>query len=101
MQKHLKNELHHIISGKSQVSYGAIIQAIASYLNNSSQSSHKIENSKQIRLQETKTLESFISERNLWIKDIDFSRYVTEGAEQRVYLIDSNHVLKAKRCHLL
>jgi hypothetical protein len=94
MQKHLKNELHNIISGKSQVSFGAIIQTIASYLDNGSQSSHEIKSSKQIRQQETKKLESFVSERNLWIKDIDFSQYVSEGAEQRVYLKDSDHVLK-------
>jgi len=37
------------ISGKSQVSFGAIIQAIASYLDNGSQSSYEIESSKQIR----------------------------------------------------
>ncbi|TAE84778.1 MAG: hypothetical protein EAY81_07355 [Bacteroidetes bacterium] len=94
MPKHLKNELHNIISGKSQVSFGAIIQAIASYLDNGSQSSYEIESSKQIRQQETKKLESFVSERNLWINDIDFSQYVSEGAEQRVYLKDSEHVLK-------
>ena len=94
MQNHLKNELHNVISGKSQVSYGAIIQAIASYLDNGSQASDEIESSKQIREQETKKLESFVTEQNLWIKNIDFSQYVSEGAEQRVYLHGSDHVLK-------
>jgi hypothetical protein len=94
MQNDLKHELHHIISGKSQVSYGALIQTIASYLDNGSKSSDEIENSKQIREQETKKLESFVTEQNLWIKDIDFSQYVSEGAEQKVYLKDSDHVLK-------
>lgn len=28
------------------------------------------------------------------IQSIDFSQYASEGAEQRVYLKDSNHVLK-------
>jgi hypothetical protein len=94
MQNHLKNELHNIISGKSQVSFGATIQTIASYLNNGSQSSNETENSKQIREQETTKLENFVTEQNLWISDIDFSQYVSEGAEQRVYLKDSDHVLK-------
>lgn len=94
MQKHLKNELHNIISGKSKVGFGAIIQTIASYLDNGSQSSEKTESSKQIREQETKKLEGFVTERNLWINDIDFYQYVSEGAEQRVYLKDSDHVLK-------
>ena len=94
MQNDLKHELRHIISGKSQVSYGAIIQTIASYLDNGSQSSDEIESSKQIREQETKKLVSFVTEQNLWVKDIDFSQYVSEGAEQKVYLKDSDHVLK-------
>ena len=49
MQNDLKHELHHIISGKSQVSYGALIQTIASYLDNGAQSSDEIESSKQNR----------------------------------------------------
>lgn len=94
MQNHLKNELHNIISGKSPVSFGTIIQTVASYLNDGSQSGIEIENSKQVREKETKRLEHFVSKNNLWINDLDFSQYVSEGAEQRVYLKDSNHVLK-------
>ena len=94
MHHQLKNELHNIISGKSQVSFGATIQAITSYLNNGSQSSFETEKSKQIREEETKSLENFITERKLWMFDIDFTQYVSEGAEQRVFLKDSDHVLK-------
>ncbi|MBK5194118.1 MAG: hypothetical protein JJE07_13105 [Flavobacteriaceae bacterium] len=94
MQNHLKNELHNVISGKSQVRFGATIQAVANYLSDGTQSSPKAEDSKQIREQEAKRLENFISEKNLWINDIDFSQYVSEGAEQRVFLKDSDHVLK-------
>ena len=94
MQNHQKNELHDIISGKSQVSFGITIQAAASYLSDGSQSSPEIEISKQIREKETKKLEDFISGSNLWLNDIDFSQYISEGAEQRVYLKDSDHVLK-------
>jgi len=96
MHHQLKNELHNIISGKSQVSFGATIQAITSYLNNGSQSSFETEKSKQIREEETKSLENFITERKLWVCDIDFTQYVSEGAEQRVFLKDSDHVLKLK-----
>jgi len=94
MHHQLKNELHNIISGKSQVSFGATIQAITSYLNNGSQPSFETEKSKQIREEETKSLENFITERKLWMFDIDFTQYVSEGAEQRVFLKDSDHVLK-------
>ncbi len=72
MQNHLKNELYHIISGKGQVRFGATIQAVASYLGNGAQSGPKTQGTKQIREQETKSLENFISENNLWINDIDF-----------------------------
>jgi len=42
--------------------------------------------SKQISDEETKRLESYISKKNLWITTIDFNQYVSEGAEQRVFL---------------
>jgi hypothetical protein len=94
MQNQLTYELHNIISGKSQVRFGTTIQTIASYLNNGIEAGSKVESTKQIREQETKRLEVLISEKNLWLKNIDFSQYVSEGAEQRVFLKDSEHVLK-------
>ncbi len=60
------------------------LEPVASYLSNGTQSSPKTQDTKQIREQETKSLESFISDKALWISDIDFSQYVSEGAEQRV-----------------
>ncbi len=94
MHNHLKYELHNVISGKSKVRFGATIQAATSYLNNGTNPSPETQDTKQIRKQETKKLEKFILERNLWKNDIDFSQYVSEGAEQRVFLKDMNHVLK-------
>jgi hypothetical protein len=94
VQIELKNELHNIISGKSQVRFGAIIQTITSYLKNGKKSSPKTQDSKQIREQETKRLITFVSEKKLWINDIDFTQYISEGAEQRVFLKDSDHVIK-------
>ena len=94
MKNDLKNELHNVLSGKSEIRFGAIIQAIACYLNDGAQTSSTIEIEKHFKKQETKNLEDYISEKNLWIKDIDFSQYVSEGAEQKVYLKDSEHVLK-------
>jgi hypothetical protein len=94
MSNHLKNELHNIISGKSQVSHGAAIQAITGYLNRSSRAGFETKKTKQIREEETKNLIEYISEHQFWLTDIDFTQYVSEGAEQRVYLNDSEHVLK-------
>ncbi|WP_313805643.1 hypothetical protein [Flavobacterium sp.] len=94
MQNELKNELHNILSGKSEVRFGAIIQAIACYLNDGEKTSSIIEIDKHFKSQETTRLENYISKENLWIHNIDFTQYVSEGAEQKVYLNDSEHVLK-------
>src|SRR5690606_5315290 len=94
MQNHLKYELHNVLSGKSEVSFGTIIQAIASYLKNGEKASRTVENEKHFKSEETKRLEKFITLNNLWIKEIDLSQYVSEGAEQKVYLKDSENVLK-------
>ena len=94
MESNLKNELHHIISGKNQVRFGTIIQAIASYLSDGEATGPKTKDPKQVREQEESLLVGFISDNNLWINDIDFSQYVSEGAEQRVYLKDADHVIK-------
>jgi len=94
VQRDLKNELLNIISGKVQVRFGEIIQTITGYLGNGTRTSAKTEDTKQIREQEEANLERFISEHKLWVNHVDFSQYVSEGAEQRVYLKDSEYVLK-------
>ena len=94
MQNHLKDELHNVLSGTSKVRFGTIIQAIACYLNDGEKTSPDAEVQKHFKQQETKRLDLYISQHNLWIEPIDFSQYVSEGAEQKVYLKDSEHVLK-------
>lgn len=94
MQNHLKDEIYNVLSGKSEVSLGTTIQSITCYLNNGQKASSTIENEKHLKKQEAEKLENYISKNNLWINDIDFSQYVSEGAEQKVYLRDSEHVLK-------
>lgn len=93
MQNHLKNELHNVLSGKSRVRFGALIQAIADYLKNGAQTSSTSQEDKYYKKEETKELIKYISENNLWI-EIDTSQYVSEGAEQKVYLKDTEKVLK-------
>ncbi len=94
MLNQIKHEIHNIISGKSKVRFGTLIQTITSYLDDGKTSGGTIEESKRFKEQETKRLEEFVSKYNLWKNDIDFSQYVSEGAEQKVYLNDSDHVLK-------
>lgn len=90
----MKDELRNVLSGKSKVRFGEIIQTISSYLRESTQTSTTPKDSKLFKKQETEVLEKFITEKNLWIDDIDFSKYVSEGAEQKVYLKDDKHVIK-------
>ncbi|MDQ8003926.1 MAG: hypothetical protein REI64_03935 [Pedobacter sp.] len=90
----MKNELRNVLSGKSKVRFGEIIQAISSYVRKSTETSTAIKDTKLFRKQEEQVLEKFIIENNLWINDIDFSKYVSEGAEQKVYLKDDKHVIK-------
>lgn len=69
-----QNELYDVISGKSQVRNGAVIQSISSYLSKSSQSGSKIEKTKHFKEQEAENLRAYILENNLWISTIDLTQ---------------------------
>lgn len=90
----MKHELQSIISGKSQVEHGAIIQAITNYIGQSQSAVEMAQNYKHFRKEETECLEQFISKNNLWIKNINLKNYVSEGSEQKVYLKDNRSVIK-------
>ena len=94
MANSLKNHLYAIISGKSEVRHGKIIQTIANYLRESQRTSTTFKGSKHYKEQEKQKLESYISKNQLWVKHIDFDLYVSEGAEQKVYLKDQKSVIK-------
>lgn len=94
MQNDLRYELQNVLSGKSQISFGTTIQAIANYLKNGETTSPSIEITKHFKSEETQRLENYIIINNLSAKDINLSQYVSEGAEQKVYLKDSEHVFK-------
>jgi len=90
----MTDELQDIISGKKQVRHGAIIQAAASYLRRSTQTGNLAKQDKHFKKQEEEALRKFITENKLWTNDIDLSNYVSEGAEQKVYLRDDKSVSK-------
>ncbi len=93
MQK-IKHELQDIISGKNKVGHGAIIQTAACYLRASAPASSMATKTKQYKAQETQILKGFISEHNLWINSIPLENYISEGAEQKVYLKSGHFVYK-------
>jgi hypothetical protein len=90
----MNNEIQRVISGKSQVRYGANIQAAISYLTGSAKSGALDKTDKHFKREETEKLKKYIDTQNLWVKDIDLNNYVSEGAEQKVYLKDNRSVLK-------
>ena len=49
---------------------------------------------KQNKQQERESLIEFANQENLWLANINVENYVSQGAEQRVYLKDGSSVLK-------
>lgn len=90
----LRNELQDVLSGKSSVRFGGTLQSIARHLGNGAGTSRTIEDQKRFKKQEEESLIPFIADNQLWLHNIDFSQYVSEGAEQRVFLQDDRHVIK-------
>lgn len=84
MSNSFKNHLYAVISGKSEVRHGKIIQTIANYLRESQRTSTTLKGTKHYKEQERQELEAYISTHQLWLNQIDFNQYVSEGAEQKV-----------------
>ena len=82
----MNNEIQDVISGKSQVRHGTNIQAAINYLKTGERSSALDKTNKHFKREETERLKQYAENQCLWIKDIDLNNYVSEGAEQKVYL---------------
>jgi hypothetical protein len=94
MSNSFKNHLYAVISGKSEVRHGKVIQAIANHLRKSQRTSTTPKGSKHFKEQERQELATYITEKQLWVNHIDFNQYVSEGAEQKVYLQNQKSVFK-------
>ncbi|WP_322550500.1 hypothetical protein [Flavobacterium psychraquaticum] len=90
----MKDEIKHIISGTSKNSEGRIIQTIASFLRRSETSGGLAKEDKHFKKEETKNLIEFIAENNFWYPDVNLDNYISEGAEQKVYIKSGESVLK-------
>lgn len=90
----MNDEIQHILSGKSQVKHGSFIQTIISYLRRCEETSTLVKEDKHFKEKETKSLEKYIDDKNLWIENINLENYISQGAEQKVYLKDKKSVLK-------
>jgi hypothetical protein len=90
----MKHELQNILSGKSQVEFGATIQAATHYLRESKSSSEMAQGSIDFKKQEESFLEQYANQNSLWYPKIDVKQFVSNGAEQLVYLKNNRKVLK-------
>ena len=84
----MKHELQNIISGKSQVRHGDAIQTIASYLRRGKSSSNEAKDSKQIKSEEARLIKIYCDQNHFWKTTIDITAFVSNGAEQKVFLQD-------------
>ena len=90
----MKDDIQDILFGKSQVKHHHLIQATCSYLKRSQGTGSVAEKQQQIKEQETEKLIQFADHNNLWIENINLDNYVSQGAEQKVFLKDGATVLK-------
>jgi Serine/Threonine/Tyrosine Kinase found in polyvalent proteins len=91
----IKNELHDIIQGKSTTSQSTLIQTIASYLGASKNAGEMVKNDKQYKQKETENLIEYCNQNNLWVNDkVNFNLFISEGAEQKVYIKNEKTVYK-------
>lgn len=90
----LKHALRDVISGKSTVRCGATVQAVAGHLRTSTGAGAETTDRKQVKKQEGEKIRAFAQRAGIWAYEVDLSMYVSEGAEQKVYLRGNDHVLK-------
>lgn len=90
----IKYELQNILSGKGKVSHGDAIQTIADYLRRCQETSSLAPTDKHFKAEETKKLIEYIDNNKFWLHSLNFDTYLSEGAEQRVYIKDEKTVLK-------
>jgi hypothetical protein len=81
----VKNELQDIISGKSSYSYDATIQTITNFFRTSQKTSALVKGKHQNKAEETKRLIIFARENELFYDHIEKDKYVSEGAESKVF----------------
>ena len=90
----MKDDIQHILSGKSQVKHYHLIQTTCCYLKGSQGTGSMVKNQQQHKEEETKNLIQFAEVNNLWVDNVNIDLYVSQGAEQKVYLKDGSTVLK-------
>ena len=90
----MRDEIQHILDGKSEVRHHHLIQTTCSYLKRSQGASSMAKDQQQRKEEETKSLIQFTESYSLWVDNINIDLYLSQGAEQKVYLKDGLTVFK-------
>jgi len=91
----LKHELRNLLSGTGKTKQENLIQAIAGYLAAGKTTGEKTEIAKLTKQEETKLITEYVNLHHHWDNRIDESRFIAEGAEQKIYLNkEGNNVIK-------
>lgn len=90
----IKNELQNILSGTSKVKYGDIIQTILYHIRGSKETSNVAEKYQSNKKEETKRLCDWIEQNKFWFLSLEIDKFISAGAEQKVYLKDERSVIK-------
>ena len=81
----VKNELQAIISGNGPVRNGEVIQTITEHLRREKEAIPTTEKAKFNKDEEEQVLIGFVESKGLWYHGIEESKYIGEGAEQKIY----------------
>lgn len=92
--KQTKHELQNILSGKSGASYNSVIQTIARHLGGSKGAGPMAQEKHQNKHKETKKIIQFAENNNLILQQIEESKFISSGAEQKVYIKNDEYVIK-------
>ena len=79
-KNYMRDDIHHILSGTSQVKCHHLIQTTCSYLKGSQGASSMVKNQQQYKEEETKRLIQFVNDNNLWVDNLNFELYLSQGA---------------------
>ena len=91
----MTDELQNIIQRKSSNSPKTLIQTITNYLGASQRASSVVEDDKQYKQKETENLIEYCNQNNLWATNkVNFDLFISEGAEQKVYIKNNTTVYK-------
>lgn len=90
----MTHEIQHILSGKSAVKHSAFIQTIIGYITRSHSASSMAKEDKHFKRQETAQLKTIVETQGYWVGNIEMANYISQGAEQKVFLKDGKHVFK-------